>query len=44
VWVIDDTHLAHGGHSQCKAVVTKGGDGDRDGGSGSRVVVFVFGY
>jgi len=38
-------HLAHGRHSRCEAVVTKGGDGDGDGdGGGKRAFVFVFGY
>jgi len=38
--------LAHGGRSQCEAVVMKGGDSDVDGGGGSQVgtFVFVFGY
>ena len=44
-WCRPKCCLSHGGDSQCKVVVMKGGDSDRDAGGGKRrVVVFVFNY
>jgi hypothetical protein len=38
------SRLAHRGRSRCKAVVSKGGDGDGEGGRRRKVVLLLFGY